>query len=264
MLYINECINYDTPVRLVCEKEKKPLFGKAEPKIYFKNFNHAEFIGEELCGIRNIRCAHYFIAGLTKFKINKTLKRGEIDKYSPSIGIGSYDFTEKDKNYKRIDDYEVRANNGFESMLKHTKNEENKKQLCRDMLEMIALDIYMGQVDRSTINFMFEEDGQGNIRLAPLYDFEYSLSKNLLRMGNSDLYTSDLYSFDTIEDCQEFIGKYPMFRDILSSYLNVNLVEVISRSYSRRGLTIPSNRWNFYMDFDKSQKEKIQKILTRA
>ena len=38
MLYINECINYDTPVRLVCEKEKKPLFGKAEPKIYFKNF----------------------------------------------------------------------------------------------------------------------------------------------------------------------------------------------------------------------------------
>ena len=111
---------------------------------------------------------------------------------------------------------------------------------------------------------MFEEDGQGNIRLAPLYDFEYSLSKNLLRMGNSDLYTSDLYSFDTIEDCQEFIRKYPMFRDILSSYLNVNLVDVISRSYSRRGLTIPNDRWNFYMDFDQKQKEKIQKILTRA
>ena len=264
MLYINECMNYDTPIKLVCNRPKKPLFGKAEPKVFFKNFNHAEFIGEELCQIRNIRCTHYFMAGLTGFKVNKTLKRGEIDKYNPTIGIGSYDFTDRSKEYKRINDYEVRADNGFESMLENTKNEENKRQLCREMLELLALDIYMGQVDRSEVNFMFEEDQAGNIRLAPLYDFEYSLSKNLLRMGNSDIYTSALYSFDTIEDCQEFIRKYPMFRDILASYLDVNLVDVISRSYSKRGLTIPSDRWNFYMNFDNKQKEKIQKIIKRA
>ncbi len=260
MLYINECMNYETPIKLVSDK-KKSLFGKTEPKIFFKNFNHAEFIGEELCNIRNIRCTHYFMAGLTRFKVNKSLKRGEVDKYNPTIGIGSYDFTDNNKQYKRIDDYEVRANNGFESMLKHAKNEENKKQLCRDMLEMIALDIYMGQVDRSAVNIMFEEDKEGNIRLAPLYDFEYSLNSTLL---DDSIYTSDLYSFDTFEDCKEFIKKYPLFRDILASYLNINLVEVISRCYSRRGLNIPSDKWNFYMDFDQKQKEKIQKILTRA
>lgn len=262
MLYINECINYDTPVRLVCEKEKKPLFGKAEPKIYFKNFNHAEFIGEELCGIRNIRCAHYFIAGLTKFKINKTLKRGEIDKYSPSIGIGSQDFMEQGKKYKYLDDYEEKADNGFESMLRNTKNDENKKQLCRDMLEMLALDIYMGQSDRSEVNIMFEEDREGNIRLAPLYDFEHSLNSTCI--DNNNLYINCLYNFKTIDDCKEFIKQYPLFRDILASYLNVDLISIISRSYGRRGLTIPSDRWNFYMDFDQKQKEKIQKILTRA
>ena len=261
MLYINECLNADTPIKLVCDREKKPLFGKAEPKIYFKNFNHAEFIGEELANIRNIRCTHYFIAGLTRFKINKTLKRGEIDKYNPTIGIGSYDFTEKDKKYKRIDDYPKKATTGFESMLRNAKTEENKRQLCRDLLELIALDIYMGQVDRSEVNFMFEEDKEGNIRLAPLYDFEYSLNKTLLRMANSDIYSSDLYSFDTIDDCREFIRKYPMFRDILASYLNVNLVDVISRSYSRRGLTMPSNRWNFYMDFEQERKKTIKKII---
>ena len=129
MLYITECMNSETPVKLVCSRSKKPLFGKAEPKVYFKNFNHAEFIGEELCGIRNIRCTHYFIAGLTSFKINKTLKCGEIDKYSPDIGIGSYDFKDAGKKYKHIDEYEKKANNGFESMLKNTKNEENRKQL---------------------------------------------------------------------------------------------------------------------------------------
>ena len=262
MLYINECINYDTPVKLVCEKEKKSLFGKAEPKIYFKNFNHAEFIGEELCNIRNIRCAHYFIAGLTRFKINKTLKRGEIDKYNPSIGVGSQDFMEPGKRYKYLGNYEEKADNGFESMLRNAKSEENRKQLCRDMLEMLALDIFMGQSDRSEVNIMFEEDKESNIRLAPLYDFEHSLNRTCIDKNN--LYTSSLYSFETIDDCKEFIRKYPMFRDILASYLNVNLVDVISRSYSRRGLTIPSDKWNFYIDFEKERKDTIQKIITRA
>ena len=262
MLYINECINYDTPVKLVCDKEKKPLFGKAEPKIYFKNFNHAEFIGEELCSIRNIRCAHYFIAGLTKFKINKTLKCGEIDKYSPSIGVGSTDFMERDKQYKYLKDYEVRGTDMFESMLNNARDEENKRQLCRDMLEMLALDIYMGQSDRSEVNIMFEEDKAGNIRLAPLYDFEHSLNSTCVDKNN--LYANSLYSFKTIDDCKEFIRKYPMFRDILASYLDIDLVDVISRCYSRRGLTIPSDRWKFYIDFEKERKETIGKILTRA
>ena len=262
MLYINECINKETPVKLVCDRKKKSLFGKTEPKVYFKSFNHAEFIGEELANIRNIRCTHYFIAGLTKFKINETLKYGKVDKYSSTIGIGSYDFTDKEKKYKYLTDYEVKANNMFESMLNNAKSEENKKQLCRDMLEMLALDIYMGQADRSDVNIMFEEDRDGNIRLAPLYDFEHSLNSTCV--DQNSIYTSSLYSFKTIDDCKEFIRKYPMFRDILASYLDVNLVDVISRSYSRRGLTIPSDKWNFYVDFDKKQKEKIQKIIKRA
>ncbi|MBQ5541565.1 MAG: hypothetical protein IIU06_00675, partial [Erysipelotrichales bacterium] len=64
-------------------------------------------------GIKNIRCAHYFIAGLTQFKINKTLSASKTEKYYPVIGIGSQDFKESNKTYKSIRDYEVRANNGL-------------------------------------------------------------------------------------------------------------------------------------------------------
>ena len=259
MLYINECLTSDTPVKLVNANNKRSLFEKKEPKTYFKKFNHAEFIGEELCGIKNIRCAHYFIAGLTQFKINKTLSASKTEKYYPVIGIGSQDFKESNKTYKSIRDYEVRANNGFESMLENARDEENKRQLCRDMLEMLALDIYMGQADRSEVNIMFEEDENGNIRLAPLYDFEHSLNSTC--MNSNYLHSSALYSFKNIDGCREFIRKYPMFRDILSSYLDVNLAEVISRSYNSRGLVVPSDKWGFYLDFDKKQKEKIKSIV---
>lgn len=259
MLYINECLTNNTPIKLVNVDNKRSLFEPVEPKVYFKKFNHAEFIGEELANIRNIHCSHYFIAGLTRFRINKTLPCSTIDKYSPTIGIGSYDFKNSNKNYKLISEYDVRDDNGFESMLKHAKDEDNKRLLCRDMLELLALDLYMGQVDRSNVNVMFEEDKVGNVRLAPLYDFEYSLN-NIYHDFNS-ISNNSLYSFDNIDECKEFIGKYPMFRDILGSYLNVNLVDVISRAYNKRGLLIPSDRWNFYIDFDHSQKEKIKRIV---
>ena len=259
MLYINECLTNDTPVKLVNANNKKSLFEKKEPKTYFKKFNHAEFIGEELCNIKNIRCAHYFIAGLTQFKINKTMPVSKTDKYYPVIGIGSHDFKDNNKVYKTINDYPKKADNGFESMLENARDEENKKQLCRDMLEMLALDIYMGQVDRSEVNIMFEEDKNGNIRLAPLYDFEYSL--NSICINSDYLHSSALYSFNNIDGCREFVRKYPMFRDILSSYLNVNLAEVISRSYNRRRLVIPIDKWDFYMNFDQKQKEKIKSIV---
>lgn len=259
MLYINECLTSDTPVKLVNANNKKSLFEKVEPKTYFKKFNHAEFIGEELCHIKNIRCAHYFIAGLTQFRINKTMPASKTDKYYPVIGLGSYDFKDKNKSYKLISDYEEKADNGFESMLENARDEENKKQLCRDMLEMLALDIYMGQADRSEVNIMFEEDKEGNIRLAPLYDFEHSINSTCLNWYY--LHSSALYSFQNIEGCREFIRKYPMFRDILSSYLNVNLAEVISRSYNSRGLVIPSDKWKYYIDFDQKQKEKVKSIV---
>lgn len=259
MLYINECLTSDTPVKLVNGDNKKGLFEKKEPQVYFKRFNHAEFIGEELANIRNIRCTHYFVAGLTRFKINKTLSNSKTDKYNPIIGIGSFDFKEKDKTYKFISQYEELADNGFESMLKHARDEENKRQLCKDMLEMLALDIFMGQADRSEVNIMFEEDKEGNIRVAPLYDFEHSL--NSLYTDWQKLHYSSLYAFKDIEECREFIKKYPMFRDILGSYLNVNLTDVISRSYSKRGLVIPSDKWKYYIDFENKQKERIKSIV---
>ena len=256
MLYINECLTWDTPVKLVSENPRKSLFKKSEPKAFFKDFNHAEFIGEELCNIRNIRCSHYFIAGLTRFKVNKTLKRGEIDKYCQWIGIASYDFRDSDKEYKYLNDYDVNSGNGFLEMLEKTNNYH---QLYKDMLELMALDIYMGQADRSEVNVMFEEDQNNNIRLAPLYDFEFSLNSTCI--DKDSIYRSCLYNFGTIDEVRDFIRKYPEFRDILGSYLDINLIDVISRSYSRRGLVIPSDKWSYYIDFEKNRDEVIKKII---
>ena len=62
MIALQECITNTTPVFVTSDKEpRKSLFRRVEkPRKYFiKDFNPAEFIGEELCRIQNIRCSHY-------------------------------------------------------------------------------------------------------------------------------------------------------------------------------------------------------------
>ena len=54
---------------------------------------------------------------------------------------------------------------------------------------------------------------------------------------------------------------YPEFRDILASYLKIDLIKVIDNAYSRRGLIIPKDKWKYYEEFEESRKKKKKKIV---
>ena len=264
MVHLEECLTHSTPVWVLTNQlPKKSLFRKKEkPQEYFlKQFNPAELIGEELCRIKNIRCAHYFIAGIGPYNLKAPVWYEYAQKYCSVFRIASKNFHEPDCTYKSAVQYGFSQDDPelFEKILTVAKDEENKKQLCMDMLQMLALDIYMGQTDRYAFNYEFEEDSSHRVRLAPLFDFQYSVDPQWLNEG--DICFGDLYSFKTIEDCKEFIRKYPVFRDILSSYLGVDLEYVVRDAFSRRNMKMPEKKFEYYRQFDQDRKDMIHRIV---
>ena len=257
MMVLSECLKPDTPVYLTRDRDfKKGFFYKDEtPELFIKNFNHAEFIGEELCGIHDIRCTHYFVVacGFRDLKRNARVKDLSFDyRYQ----IASYDFRKPGKTYKTLDNYIDSKRECFKYMLERANNRE---QLRIDILKMLAIDLYMGQTDRVACNTMFEEDSDNNIRLAPLYDFEYSLKDQYL--DPTMLYYSDLISFRTIDELKDFIRKHPELGDMLSEYLKDDLCECTDRAYRQRGLKVPDSKWQFYEEFDANRKQMIKRII---
>ena len=264
MMDITECLTDQTPILVTSDNSYPKRFflkpKKKEPKLYFKDFNHAEFIGEELCLIKNIECTHYFIAGLGNYSLNQYETYKETSKKFLKYQIASFDFKKDNHTYKTILDYHIPTDGkSFEEMVQIAKTEENEKKLCMDLLNLLALDIYMGQTDRFFYNFLLKEDEKQNVRLAPIYDFEYALNTSYL--DRRVIHSSDVYTFHNIEECREFIKKYPIFRDLLASYLTINLKEVIERAYDKRNLRIPNNKWKFYQEFEENRKNLIKKMI---
>ena len=177
MINLKECLTDDTPIYILSGREPQfNLFHKKVEKVYVKDFNPVEFIGEELCLLKKMRCPHYFLAGVGMHNHNSFMAYQDAQKNVFGIGVASFDFHKPEFQYKSISDYGFcQYENGiFEGMLEKANGKENREQLCDDMLQLLALDLYMGQTDRFGYNFQFEEDNHHNIRLAPIYDFQYS------------------------------------------------------------------------------------------
>lgn len=288
---LSECLTEDSEILLIGNSKKRRIIKKKEPqrtKLYHKPFNHAEFIGEELSAIRNIRCTHYFLVGLGEYclgnkknipnedgfhmasydfnepageyDLQRVVYYGDIVPKNYDFYIASYDFHRPGRTYRYLREYfDSDVTDKFSAMLSKAKDSENEEKLCREMLELIALDIFMGQIDRCDENIIFEEKQNGELRLAPLFDFERSLKRGYL---NDDMICGgELFSFSSIDECRKFIKKYPMFRDILGSYLDINLKEVVERAYNRRNLTIPEDKWDYYQEFETNRKKLIKKIV---
>ncbi len=264
MMDLSECLTNNTSIYLTRDRSMKKglLYRDETPELFIKDFNHAEFIGEELCTIKNLRCAHYFLVGIGMCNLKRSAKHGEIQRSRDhyKYKIASYDFRDSTKKYKHLADYKFPDGDRFHQLLDRTPNAENREELCSDLLNMLALDIYMGQDDRTVNNILLELDHEENIRLAPLYDFEYSLKSNYV--GKNTIHgCSDLINLNDYEFIKEFMEEYPEFRDKLASYLDINLCKVISNAYNKNGLVVPSDRWHFYQEFDEDRKEVIKKII---
>ncbi len=264
MMHLEECLTGDTPIYIgVDRKSIIDLFPKLSEKnkLYVKKFNPSEFIGEELCLIKKIRCAHYFLFGLGFHNTKVTVPYKDAKEMFYDIQIASRSFHKPNCEYKSVVQYGFKqyGDGLFEGMLEKAKDEKNRKELCTDMLQMLALDIYMGQTDRFAFNYEFEEDKEHNIRLAPLYDFQYSVNSS--NMAKEDVCHGDLYKLRTIEECRKLAHDYPEFKDLLESYLDEDLLSIIRGAYAKRRMIVPEHAVPYYQAFEQERKEKIKRIV---
>ena len=100
MINVYECLTDDAKIYLTKDYNyRRSFFKRKDDELYIKEFNHAEFIGEQLCLIKNIKCAHYFLVGLGLFNLNYSEKYGNISDKNYQIKLASYNFKEDDKKY---------------------------------------------------------------------------------------------------------------------------------------------------------------------
>lgn len=264
MISLNECITDNTSVYLTNPniKEKKSLFKRTQTpkrKIFLKSFNYNEFIGETLCLKRDIDVAHYMIVGETIQPTSYYTTYGNIkNKYYP-IKMGSFDFKEEDKEYLCLEDLGLDYRNQLNDILDRTNSSKNREELKRELLELLALDTYMGQKDRYSTNVLLKQDKQGNLSLSPLYDFSFSLKSDYRYLN--DIYDNAIQPLRTIEDYYEFIKKYPEFRDILKEYMDINLIETIHETNSRNNFIVRPEHLKPYNDMHSSRMHVLKKII---
>ena len=89
MFDIEQSITDESPVTVTNGKDKKFFVIPKNPKMYLKPFNSSEFIGQELCTIRNIRCSYYFLAAIGLFDIKGSCWSQDVKKQHPRLLIGS-------------------------------------------------------------------------------------------------------------------------------------------------------------------------------
>lgn len=267
MISIYECLRDDTRIYLTRDEPwkngRRKLFSKIEePRMYIKNFNHAEFIGESLCNIKNIKCAHYFLVGVGLKKEDRMANYGDIKDKSYDIRIGSCDFKDKDHAYFSINCTNIlEPSEGLNLVLGMCPNEDNKNELMDEIIRMFALDVFMGQQDRYFNNMIFSSDDIGNIHLANLYDFEISLKSTYI--DPDFIYKNDLHSFKDIDSFRKFIYRFPRLGEELESYLDIDLVKTATFSYDVRNLDFPEHIIKYLKSFEDNRKTLIKRIIKK-
>jgi len=265
MITLNECLRDDTNIMLVRPEKEKKIFSflkSKDGKIYRKGFNHAEFVGEYLCGIRNLRCSHYFLVHEGDYETNSVSKFGDLDVSWNHIGVASYDFKRPSKSYFDLNTLgisRVGYPDWLSKLLSMAPNRKNRRELLNELEELIALDTFMGQTDRTGTNIMIERNRlTRELHLAPIYDFQCSLYT-----GYADpkvIYNNNLHPLATVEDYQQLIAEYPELSEKLKSYLDVDLIDSIRKSYRLNGLEVPDESLSSYVDFQEQKKQLIRTI----
>ena len=264
MISLNECITDNSSVYLLGNngREKKSFFNRKktpEKKVYIKSFNFNEFIGETLCLKRDIDVTHYFLVETIPQRTSHYSTYKDVKKDYYPIRIGSFDFKKQDMEYLQLEDLGLEDRTTLDDILDRTNSSKNREELKRELLELLALDTYMGQKDRFTSNILFEQDKQGNLSLSPLYDFSFSLKSDYRYLD--DIYDNAIQPLKTLEDYQKFINKYPEFRDILKEYMDINLLSVIYDTTSRNGFMVKPELLKPYQETHNGRMKVLKKIV---
>ena len=259
MYRLRECLIDDSKV-LVLGKREKRFFKSKVGKIYRKDFNHAEFVGQELCSMRRMPSANYIVIAEGFRNHEYYTNYGSLNPSEYDFKIGSYDFQKDDSTYFTIESAFLKSDVPIDNLLAICPTRENKIQLLHELEELIALDTFMGQQDRTGNNIMFRKDkNTKEVHLAPIYDYEYSLGIQLL--SRQIIYQNAFISLKTPDDYKRYMYRHPGLADKLRFYLDVDLKDTIMRAYGSRCLKVPNNYFMFYDEFEDNRKKVITKIL---
>ena len=184
-----------------------------------------ELIGEFLGNYLNVDTIHYEVASL-----------------SGEYGLASESFIKPHNKYLFFRDIGLFNNcvnlDNLREIRRKCKNDENYKELVSDILKLTAIDLYMGQADRSIGNFQFRKDKNG-FHLAPIYDFEESFNDVYKSHYSSNLLGLDL---DKLKD-------YPELKNMVNELLTVDVNKMLEQIEDERKLLIPSERKTYYKEF---------------
>jgi hypothetical protein len=259
MFKLEDCLTPETRVLVLYHKEKS-IFKSRMGKIYRKDFNHAEFVGQELCDMRNIPTARYTVIGESFRRLEGYMRYSDLNPRLYNFRIGSYDFKRDDSSYFTLTREQLNQGESLSVLLSMCPTKENQKQVLNELQELIALDTYMGQTDRTESNIIFSRNKKTlEMHLAPIFDYEYSLKRQYLSPYN--IYENPITRFDTVDDYKYFMEKYPELREKLKFYLDVDLKDTVRRAYASRQLIIPKDNYQFIEEFDEERKELIHKII---
>ena len=225
---------------------------------YYKNFpNYSnpsanflnELIGEFLANYIELETVNYNIGCMNLFGGEK------------NYGLLSRSFRKKE--FKYITPYDVGVSPhqislyNLENIRYLCKNDENYKKLVSQLLKMIALDIYMNQNDRTVNNFLFKKKN-GNLELAPLYDYEraFFVDKDICNqpIGNYHAYILGL-NLDNKED----IDKYPELKELFDVFLSIDINYVLDCIKEKFNLQIPFELRDEYIKYN----QKIKSLIKR-
>ena len=224
------------------------------PKIYHKEFDLHEFIGEELAGIRGVNSVHYFPVLFDD--IDNVLKLDNGFEKTEFVRVGSFDFKKPGIKYSTGPDlphYEDFYT--FNDILDLCPTKKNREELINELLEIYGLDIYSGQTDRPG-NIFYEFHPNGEIHTSKLFDYEWSLDEDL-----KDYYVADFHIFRSIAAYQKLIKDYPQFEGILRSYLDVDLESIINKMARSRHFDLRGFDMDAYKRFDEVSHKRLEKIL---
>ena len=245
-------LNNCTPVVYATKQNSSIATIPFKPQIYYKTFDITEFIGEKLATLMGVRTNHYFPVCLDKKKLVKRYNGN-------NLFVGSFDFMQPNILYKMAESLPFYYSSSlcFDKLLDSCCDDQNRADFIEENLKMFGLDIYMCQFDREG-NTLYEFHPNGEIHLAPVFDYEMSLEGDI----SCDFeYLSDFFCFMTIDDYWNVMDKYPQFRNILCGYLDIDLAEVVKAMAKERGFSLRHIDLDYYKRFDDVSHKRLEKIL---
>lgn len=217
---------------------------------YFKSFDNYpdpisnfinELIGEYLSFGLALPSVHYKIGKADdKYGLLSLCFRNKKNRYIEPNNVGLYVNNNNLNNLKEIQNY--------------CKDENNFKEIVSELSKMIAIDLYMGQTDRTNNNFTFQKNKDG-LHLAPLYDFENSF------LTPRDIYEPTTYnaaSLFTIKlKHKKEIKNYPELERYLNKLLSLDIEKVLNDIAASFKIDIPEERIKIYKKYIEKRKKML-------